>query len=54
VFAYQAGVGVGYPFTDHLILDVKYAYLATEDPEFEALSAEVDAHRVTVGLRYSF
>lgn len=54
VFAYQAGFGVGYPLGDHLILDAKYAYMAAENPEFELLETEINAHRFTLGFRYQF
>lgn len=54
VFAYQCGFGIGYPLSDNLMLDTKYTYFATDDPEFEALTTEIDVHRVTLGLRYSF
>ncbi|MDF7809634.1 outer membrane beta-barrel protein [Pontiellaceae bacterium B12219] len=54
VFAFQVGLGIGYPLNDNLVLETKYAYFTTDDPEFELLETEIDAHRVTLGLRYNF
>jgi opacity protein-like surface antigen len=54
VFAYQVGMGIGYPLSDNLVLDAKYTYFTTADPEFKQFDAEVDIQRFTLGLRYTF
>ena len=58
VFAYQLGVGVGYTMNERLILDFRYRYLATQDPEFSdppnVFEAETASHNLTVGFRMNF
>ncbi len=59
VFAYQAGLGVGLPFSNSLTADLQYRYFATLDPEFEAsdgsdIETEYATHNVSFGLRYAF
>jgi len=59
VFAYQAGAGVGIDLSDNFVLDLKYCYFGTSDPEFKGsdggkMEYESSSHRFIVGLRYSF
>ncbi|MCF8056582.1 MAG: outer membrane beta-barrel protein [Desulfocapsa sp.] len=54
VFAFQFGAGVGYTATDHIVIDLKYRYWATEDPNFGTKEAEVAKHLFILGLRYNF
>jgi opacity protein-like surface antigen len=58
-FAYQAGVGVGWNLSDHLVFDIGYRYYGTLDPEFTELDGtpfdyEYTSHRVLAGLRVNF
>lgn len=54
VFAYQVGVGVGYSVTENVIIDARYRYFATEDPEFDTTEAEGDSHNFLLGVRFCF
>jgi len=54
VFAYQVGLGLGYAVTDNWIIEVKYRYFGTADPEFEGLTAEFSSHNILAGVRFSF
>jgi len=59
VFAYQAGAGVGIDLSANWILDLKYGYFGTNDPEFSDTSGnkfelESSSHRLSIGVRYSF
>lgn len=54
VFAYQAIVGLGFPLTHVTTLDLQYRYFATEDPEFDGIEAEYQAHNFFAGLRFDF
>ena len=54
VFAYQAGLGVGYAVNENVTIDVKYRYFATEDAEFDTAKAEFSSHNFLLGVRYNF
>lgn len=54
VFAYQAIVGLGFPLTHVTTLDLQYRYFATEDPNFNGIEAEYQAHNFFAGLRFDF
>ena len=54
VFAYQIGAGVGFSLNEQTILDIKYRYFATSDPDFEIASAEFSSHNLFIGIRVSF
>lgn len=54
VLVYQAGIGIAYSIDKNLIIDLKYRYFCTEDPEFDTVSAEVASHNIYLGLRYTF
>ena len=54
VFAYQAGLGVGYALNDSATLDLKYIYFATEDADFDGIDAEISSHNVVLGIRFAF
>jgi opacity protein-like surface antigen len=54
VFAYQFGVGAGYAVTEKVIIDLKYRYFATDDPEFDGIEAEASSHNVILGVRFYF
>lgn len=51
VFAYQIGAGVGYTINERVILDLKYRYFASEDPDFGEAKAEFATHNILLGLR---
>ena len=58
LFAGQLGAGVGYALTDHIILDLKYKYFATEDYEYSdgvnKLTVDISGHQFLFGVRYQF
>lgn len=54
VFAYQIGAGVGYSMTEQLMLDFKYRYFVTEDPDLGIAKTEFESHNLLVGIRYQF
>jgi len=54
VFAYQAGLGVGYALNDSVTLDLKYVYFATQDAEFDGVDVEISSHNVVLGIRFAF
>jgi opacity protein-like surface antigen len=54
VFAYQVGAGLAFAINPHLTVDLKYRYFATDDPDFEGLSAKFASHNVYCGFRLNF
>ncbi|MBO8091921.1 MAG: porin family protein [Prosthecochloris sp.] len=51
-FAYQAGVVLGIPVADNIMLDARYRYFATTDFSTLALiNTNVDSHSAMLGLR---
>ncbi len=54
VFAYQVGAGLGFSLTEKVILDLKYRYLGTSDPEFDNVKVNYGSHNVYLGVRYTF
>lgn len=54
VFAYQVGLGVGYAVNENFIIDAKYRYFGTEDPQFDTTETEVASHQILLGIRYHF
>jgi len=55
VFAWQLGAGVGYRIGDNLLLDARYRYLATGDPDlYGGREYTIDTHNLMVGLRFEF
>lgn len=54
VFAYQIGLGVGYAVHENFVIDLKYRYFATADPEFDDVEAEIASHNILLGFRYNF
>ena len=59
VFAYQAGVGIGYELTPTIIVSLGYRFFGTLDPEFTDVDgipfdAEYRSHNVEVGVRLHF
>lgn len=58
VFAYQAGLGMGFNVTSSATIQLGYRYFGTTDPEFESggvtEEAEYRSHNVEVGLRIRF
>ena len=54
VFAYQAGLGVGYALNDSITLDLKYVYFATQDADFDGVDVEIASHNIVFGIRYAF
>ncbi|NEX14308.1 MAG: porin [Prosthecochloris sp.] len=59
-FAYQAGVGLGIPVADNIMLDARYRYFATTDFTFEAggtgpqFNADMESHSALLGMRVMF
>ena len=58
VFAYQAGVGLGYKIAEKTLLNLSYRYFATNDPELDdgvdRVTAEFLSHNVFVGIVQEF
>lgn len=54
VFAYQVGCGVGFELSKEIMVDLKYRYFTTEDPDFSGVASEYKNHQVLLGVRYSF
>ena len=54
VFAYQISAGVGLSLSKQAILDIKYRYFATSDPDFEIASAEFSSNNIYIGIRLLF
>lgn len=54
VFAYQVGAGVAYSINKNMILDLKYRFFATEDPNLYGYKAEFKSHNIYFGFRYTF
>jgi opacity protein-like surface antigen len=55
VFAYQAGLGVGYAVSDNVIMDFKYRYLATATLHLGPVSeSDFSSHNLYLGLRFNF
>jgi len=54
VFAYQAGVGVGFALNDKVTLDLSYRYLGTSDPEIDGVDVEYGSHNFLAGIRVKF
>ncbi len=60
VFAYQVGAGVGLDIAPQFMIDLRYAYFATSDPDLSNpagttnYETEFASHNITLGLRYSF
>ena len=53
-FAYQAGIGLGIPLEDNIMLDARYRYFATTDFTMLAVNANVESHNALLGLRVGF
>lgn len=54
VFAYQLGAGIGYQVSPGIVLDMKYRYFATSEPEFKTARSEFASHQFYVGARFFF
>lgn len=50
----QLGGGLNYQVVEHLVLSLDYRFLITQEPHFEAFSAEYQSHSVMLGLKYLF
>ena len=53
-FAYQAGVGLGIPVADNIMLDARYRYFATTDFMMLLVNTNVTSHSALLGLRVGF
>lgn len=51
VFAYKAGVGVTYNFTDQIAADLGYEYLGVADTD---LADSINGHNVVLSVRFKF
>lgn len=58
VLAFQLGAGVGFQVSSHVIIDAKYRYFASADPEIELgpekLEMDINSHNLLLGFRVSF
>ena len=53
-FAYQAGIGLGIPVADNIMLDARYRYFATTDFTMLVANTNVESHNALLGLRVGF
>ena len=53
-FAYQAGIGLGIPLGDNIMLDARYRYFATTDFTMLAVNTNIESHNALLGLRVGF
>lgn len=54
VFAYQAGLGLGFVLNDQVTLDLGYRYMGTSDPTIDGIEVTYASHNVLAGLRFNF
>ena len=54
VFAYQAGVGVGFAINDKVTIDISYRYMGTQDPTIDGTDIEYGSHNILAGVRVKF
>ncbi|MCG8342347.1 MAG: outer membrane beta-barrel protein [Chlorobiales bacterium] len=53
-FAYQAGVGLGIPLTNNIMLDARYRYFGTTDFTMLGVNTNITSHNGLLGLRVMF
>lgn len=53
-FAYQAGIGIGIPVADNIMLDARYRYFATTDFTLLVANTNLESHSGLLGLRVMF
>ncbi|UZJ41051.1 outer membrane beta-barrel protein [Prosthecochloris sp. SCSIO W1101] len=53
-FAYQAGIGLGIPVADNIMLDARYRYFATTDFTMLVVDTNIESHSALLGLRVGF
>ena len=53
-FAYQAGIGLGIPLGDNIMLDARYRYFATTDFTMLVANTNIESHNALLGLRVGF
>lgn len=53
-FAYQAGIGLGIPVADNIMLDARYRYFATTDFTMLAANTNLESHSGLLGFRVMF
>ena len=53
-FAYQAGIGLGIPVADNIMLDARYRYFATTDFTVFVANTNIESHNALLGLRVMF
>ena len=54
VAAYQLMLGVGYPVSKKIVLELQYRFFGTADPNIDGTDLEYYSHNALLGLRYSF
>ncbi|MCD6187335.1 MAG: porin family protein [Desulfuromusa sp.] len=54
VVAYQLMLGVGYPITKQIVVELQYRFFGTADPDIDGTDLEYYSHNVLLGLRYGF
>jgi len=55
VFAYKAGIGVTWNFTDQIAADLGYEYLGLDDVELDGRGLEsINSHSVVLSVRFKF
>jgi len=54
VLAYQVGAGFAFSFDPQIIIDLKYRYFRTAEPEFDGTKCDFASSNIYLGLRYNF
>ena len=54
VIAYHLGAGFGYAISENVILDLRYRYFMTDEPDFDGSSVDYTSHNITGGIRINF
>lgn len=54
VSEYQIGAGVSFRFSDNVVMDLKYRYLATSEVEIDSTRFDYVTHNAILGIRVYF
>lgn len=54
VLAYQVGAGFAFAFNQQVIVDLKYRYFRTAEPDFDGTECDFASSNIYLGLRYNF
>ena len=54
VLALQVGAGLVFSLSQHVLLDLGYRFVSSNDPKFESVEAEFTSQHILLGGRYRF